>query len=54
MSPEYYRKQARLCRKRAYATTMREMATKWLAMADEYEQLALSLVQTGAAPRTVH
>jgi hypothetical protein len=54
MSSEYYRKQARLCRKRAYEATMREIATKWLAMADEYEQLALLLERTGAAPRTVH
>jgi hypothetical protein len=54
MSPEYYREQARLCRKRARQVPERQLATKWLKMADEYDQLAESLEATGTSARTVH
>ena len=54
MSHAFYRTQARLCRRRAYEAPERKIAEQWLAMAEEYEQLARSLETTGREPRTVH
>jgi hypothetical protein len=40
MSPDYYREQANAFRKRASQAPTRELATKWMQMAAEYDQLA--------------
>jgi hypothetical protein len=40
MSPDYYRQQANLCRKRAGEAATPGLAAKWRQMAAEYEQLA--------------
>ena len=40
MSPDYYREQASVCRRRAGEAPTRELAAQWMKMAIEYDQLA--------------
>jgi hypothetical protein len=50
MSPDYYRAQASLCRKRAREAPSHELAAKWKQMAAEYDQLADCFLALPDAP----
>jgi hypothetical protein len=50
MSPEYYREQASVCRKRAREAPTRDLAAQWTKMAVEYDQLAACFEALPGAP----
>jgi hypothetical protein len=47
---QYYREEARRCRKLAAGALNLESARRWFELADEYDQLAVSLERRGSPP----